>query len=131
MFMDSDEVLWRFGSLCDSFAKTIEEARAEWKPDAPPLTLVMCMLGRSLTSRAQPCTETEFKGVFDLVEVAITQGEESVQNAIATGFLESLQSESDAGRFDFRSVAHLLGQETVNYCRAWDSFTGCNTRGLD
>ena len=91
----------------------------------------MSTLGRVVASAAQGCSDTDLKRVFDLVESLLTDGEESVKDAVGTGFLESLLSESSAGRLDFRKIAAFLGQNAVQYCREWDKFTECTTRGLE
>jgi len=131
MPIQPEEALSRFGDFCDSLAEAVARERADWEPEPPPLTVVMSRLGRAVASGAQGCSETDLKPVFELVESLLTDGEESVKDAVATGFLESLLGESSAGRLDFRKIAALLGEKAVEYCREWDEFTGCTTPGLE
>lgn len=131
MVIQPEEAISRFAGLCESLAEAVARERAEWEPESPPLTVAMSTLGRVVASGTQGRSDTDLKPVFDLVESLLTDGEESVKDAVATGFLESLLSESSAGRLDFRRIAALLGQRAVHYCREWDKFTGCTTPGLE
>lgn len=130
MAIESKEALLRFGKLHGFFAEAIANARTEWEPEDPPITVVMSTLGRALASGVQECKQTDLKRVFDLVESLLTDGQDEVKNAVATGFLESLLSESSASKFDFRRIATFLGKQAIRYCREWDKFTGCRTPGI-
>ncbi len=73
--------------------------------------------------------EVEIKKIFDFVEFLLCNGNESVQNAIATSFLEYLMSK-DPDELNFSKFAKYLGENAIGYCRAWDKFTGIRTEGL-
>lgn len=73
--------------------------------------------------------ELEIKRFFDFVEFLLCNGDESVQNAIATSFLEYLLSK-DPDEIQFPTFAKYLGKNSIEYCRAWDEFTGIKTKGL-
>ncbi len=71
----------------------------------------------------------EIKKIFDFVEFLMSNGNELVQTAIATGFLEYLLSK-DPDEIQFIKFRQYLGHKTIEYCRAWDRFTGVYTKGL-
>lgn len=73
--------------------------------------------------------QNEIRKIFDFVEFLICNGDESVQNAITTSFLESLLNK-DPGEIKFSHFSNFLGENTINYCIAWDKFTGVKTEGL-
>lgn len=73
--------------------------------------------------------ENEIKRVFDFVEFLLCNGDESVTYAITTSFLEYLLSH-DPDEIQFSKFSRYLGENTVNYCKAWDKFTGIKTEGL-
>ncbi len=73
--------------------------------------------------------DLEVKKIFDFVEFLLCNGNESVQNAIATSFLEYLMSK-DPDEIQFTSFTKYLGKNSIGYCRAWDKFTGVKTKGL-
>jgi hypothetical protein len=65
--------------------------------------------------------------LFQLVEKLLTHGSQSVRNAIATGFLESLQNQTTlSGEY----WAPLLGKNARKFCAATDEFYGVKTPGL-
>lgn len=74
--------------------------------------------------------EIEIKEIFDFVEYLLCEADESVQTAICTVFLEFLLSKDSAGEIKFMTFAKYLGKNSVEYCKAWDEFTGCKTKGL-
>lgn len=73
--------------------------------------------------------EFEIRKVFNLVEFLICNGNESVQSAMTTSFLEYLMSK-DPDEIQFASFVKYLGKNSIEYCRAWDKFTGVKTKGL-
>ncbi len=73
--------------------------------------------------------EVEIKKIFDFIEFLLCNGDESVQNAMTTSFLEYLMSK-DPDEIKFSKFAKYLGENTIAYCKAWDKFTGVKTEGL-
>lgn len=73
--------------------------------------------------------EIEIEKIFNFIEFLLCNGDESVQNAIATSFLEYLMSK-DPDEIKFNKFAKYLKKHTIDYCRAWDKFTGIKTEGL-
>lgn len=73
--------------------------------------------------------KVEIRRIFELVEFLICNGNESVQNAMTTAFLEYLMS-NDPDEIQFASFVKYLGKNSIEYCRAWDEFTGVKTKGL-
>ncbi len=71
----------------------------------------------------------EIKNIFDLVELLLCIGDESVQNGAATVFLEYIMSK-DPDEIKFKTICQYLGKESIAYCKAWDKFCGMRTEGL-
>lgn len=71
----------------------------------------------------------EIKNIFDFVEFLLCNGDESIQNAVATSFLEYLLNKAP-DEIKFNVFAKYLGENTIKYCKAWDEFTGIKTKGL-
>jgi len=72
----------------------------------------------------------QFEGterLFNLVELCLVQGTQDVRDAAATCFLENLINRPDTSAI---AVAYM-GPKSVEYCRAWDRFTGITTPGLE
>lgn len=71
----------------------------------------------------------EIKNIFYLVEFLFLVGDQSVQNGVATVFLEDLMN-TDPDEIKFKTVCKYLGENSLGYCRAWDKFCGVRTEGL-
>ncbi|MFH0290417.1 hypothetical protein ACGRSR_22670 [Vibrio owensii] len=68
--------------------------------------------------------------VFILVENCFLNGDYAVKDAIATCFLEVLLNATSSQQIESSKFVDLLGFESKKYCRQWDKFTGCKTKGL-
>ena len=73
--------------------------------------------------------QVEIKKFFDLIEFLLCNGNESVKNAVATGFLEYLMNKSPE-EINFSTFYKYMGENAIGYCRAWDEFNGVKTEGL-
>ncbi|MCP5505396.1 MAG: hypothetical protein H7A38_00755 [Chlamydiales bacterium] len=73
--------------------------------------------------------EIEIKKIFDFVEFLLCNGNDFVQTGITTSYLEYLMSQ-DPDEIQFASFVKYLGKNSIEYCRAWDKFTGVKTKGL-
>ena len=93
------------------------------------LSIQMIPFGEYTLDQAKSHNDSELKKIFDLVEFLLNQGDESVKDAMATCFLEYLMSK-DPDEFKFSTFVRYLGEHSINYCRAWDEFTGVRTEGL-
>lgn len=67
--------------------------------------------------------------IFNFIEVLMTEGDQDVQNAAATCFLEHLINITPE-KISTDSFIPLLGTESRAYCKAWDEFTEVQTVGL-
>jgi hypothetical protein len=75
--------------------------------------------------------EKELEEIFSLVEFFLNEGEFSVKAAAATCFLENLINYTSAGRLMPEKLNfYLVGKKSIEYCKAWDEFTGVKTPGL-
>ncbi|WP_316357467.1 DUF7674 family protein [Candidatus Neptunichlamydia sp. REUL1] len=93
------------------------------------ITIQMIPLEEYTVDTIKAHSEREIKEIFDFVEFLLTKGNQSVQTAITTSYLESLMI-LDPDEIKFRWFVKFLGPHTLEYCRAWDKFTGVRTDGL-
>lgn len=70
------------------------------------------------------------ESIFQLAEQLLTSGDDAVQNAVATCFLENILNAVSAGRISSNDFTDFLGDSSKKYCQAWDSFTGIKTENL-
>lgn len=120
----SESALDRLTGTTDCLRIAYERLIADWQPDAPPLTVIFADLGRSLCRHVDMLPEAIVRELCLAIEDLMTHGDEAVKNAVATGMLEAILSESSANRFDISALARWFGPETRAYCLAWDAFTG-------
>jgi len=66
--------------------------------------------------------------LFVYIENALTSADETLNNAVATCFLESLVQKSL--QYKPENAFPFLGPESKAYCKAWEEFNGMKTEGL-
>jgi hypothetical protein len=128
--VDMGDAIRRMATTSPVLATVLQVMRAEWAPDDPPNTLLFSAFGRTLCCEIKSLTPSQLKASWKAVEDLAVNGSSEVQNAVKTGLIEAVLSESSSGRFNVASVTQLLGPSTRAYCKAWDDFTGCKTEGL-
>lgn len=93
------------------------------------MTIQLMPFGNYTIDLIKSCDEAEMKKIFDFVEFLLCHSNESVQNAMTTGYLEYVIGQ-DPDEIKFSTCVKFLGQNSIAYCKAWDEFTGCRTEGL-
>lgn len=108
-----------------------EEYLLDWEDEERPgLCLDMTIFSRFFRNEFLSMSKEYKKKLFNFIELCVTQGDESVQTAATTCFLENLQNSMDEEEIIKASFVKLLGPESRDFCIAWDEFTGCKTPGL-
>lgn len=130
MKIDLQTVLAEFRRSALGFRKALDDLEAEWTPEPIPPTTAMSKLAVALTASLDTLGSDVLERLFSTIEEALVNGDELTKDVIATGFLEELLSQSSGGSLDLRRISQFLGKESVNYCRAWDEFTGLSTDGI-
>ncbi len=93
------------------------------------ITIKMLPFGEYAVDVIKSKDEIEMKKLFDYVEFLICNGDDSVQTAMTTSFLEHLMGK-DPHEIQFTTFVKYLGKKSIEYCKAWDKFTGVKTKGL-
>ena len=96
----------------------------EWLSESPPPYVVMAGYAEMIAKGE--VDHSAIAAVMNDVECYIEGGGPGA-DLVAVGFLEALMARVSAGRFDFRQLVELLGPRSLEFCSAWDSFTGCST----
>ncbi|MEZ0385867.1 MAG: hypothetical protein ACAI34_02280 [Verrucomicrobium sp.] len=120
-----ETVLEKFASRSEVFRLALVSSRNEWQPDQPPPYRVMAEFAEQ-TADALRLERQSFEALLLDIEAYI-EGGGVAADLVAVGFLEALLGRSSSGRFDFRQIVHLLGPKSLDFCKAWDQFTGCST----
>jgi hypothetical protein len=120
-----------FQLLCKTYPgfrdKVVEDAD-NWITDNGEFMLYpwMHLLCDLVVSRFNEGDYDRADELFSLVELLMTEGNEDIKNAIATGFLEGLQHQRE---LEPKYWAPLLGPESSAYCEAMDRFWGIKESG--
>jgi hypothetical protein len=93
------------------------------------ITIQMFPVGDYAIDVIKSKDEIEIKRIFDFVELLLHEGDQSMQDAAATGLLEHLLNK-DPVEIKFSTFVKHMGEEAIAYCKAWDKFTGVRTEGL-
>ncbi len=70
----------------------------------------------------------QIREIFNFVEYLLVNGDDDVKNALSTCVLENILNQTD--QIDPADFVPFLGNESREYCKAWDQFTGLKTEGL-
>ena len=116
--------------LDESFASALAESQSECGDEELLLVALMGDFAHTIVDQVDSKTPAQMQRLFQYLEALMQEGEEDMQTAIATGFLESLLSASSSGRLDFARIVSFLGPLSRQYCKDWDEFTGCFTPSL-
>jgi len=110
-----------------AFGRAVEQLKAEWAPDDPPVTFSMSKLGHWLVRRAdEGFSREDIAEIFQRVERIFESGTEPEKDAVATGFLEAIAAELDESP-QTRWLLDYAGPEARKYLAAWDEFCGISS----
>jgi hypothetical protein len=93
------------------------------------LTIQMLPFGKYAVDAIKAKDEIAMKKIFEFVEFLFLNGDQDVQGAVATGFLDHLLHK-DPEQIKFSTFVQHLGKNAIEYCRYYDELTGVKTEGL-
>lgn len=106
-------------------ARADDDAIAWWRPEQPPLGFRLAAMGREFANAASSLTVAERMAVLSAVERVMDDSTDPVAaEAMATGFLEAIDAQWAAGRFDLVGMWDQFGPESQRYLRAWTERMG-------
>lgn len=105
-----------------------QEHRAEWDGEEPGLCNDMSAFSHYTW---QHLVDDNRSGllprIFGVVEKLMVEGDQDVQDAAATCFIENLVNRVSWKNATAPAFRHFLGPKSRDYCKAWDEFTGVRT----
>jgi hypothetical protein len=123
-------ILENFPDFKELWEKEIEET---WEGTSPGLCLDFAEFShyiRDMIAKNNNDDKSTIELAFQIAEMLMNEGDDRVKDAVATCFLENLINAVAWERISAYSFVHLLGKESIEYCKAWDEFTGTKTPGL-
>lgn len=99
-----------------------QEHTTEWGSEGLP-TVLMGEFAQAFASEFKTMLPEVRQRILDTIEKLMVEGDELVQTAAATGFLESLLNSVIQGTVDRSLIESMLGPESMAYWKAWDQFS--------
>jgi hypothetical protein len=127
-----DEVFRDMLELCPQFELTWADEQYLWINDEGKFTFcgVFSAFSHYVATvlMSNEPSRQELAAVFQYIEKRMHDNED-IRTAAATCFLENLMNRTPE-RIDPKRFVPLLGEESRDYCRAWDEFCDVRTEGL-
>ncbi|MCP4341392.1 MAG: hypothetical protein GY799_21555 [Desulfobulbaceae bacterium] len=102
-----------------------------WEDEIPGLCNDMNAFAKYVTEILQHKSKNDYlEKIFAVVELLISDGDDSIKDATATCFIETLLNKASSMEVDSGDFVPFLGPESRAYAKAWDKFTGIVTKGL-
>jgi hypothetical protein len=121
--MRLDDVVDELVGAVPEAAQEVMEFRLLWEGESPPMTILMGTLGEVYVREAARLNEPAKRRFFAIVEQALQDGDDRVQNAVATGLLEAAVSTVERADGDRSEVIdRYAGPLARQYMQAWDDF---------
>lgn len=110
-------------ALSPALARVDLDLVAEWDPQEPPPTIRMADYARALAEECVAIPVDVRQRILNTVEKLMVQGDDLLQTAVATGFLERLLNAVLDGQLDRVVVQAMLGPESLAYFKEWERFS--------
>lgn len=117
-------------SSVPEFGQAWEGHKDYWKGEEAGLCNDVAAFSDYVAEQINHGERDNLKTIFDLIEEMITEGDQDVQDVVATCFLENLINLASANKLYSPDFVPFLGPNSREYCKAWDRFTGVKTEGL-
>lgn len=114
------EACARLASVSEALAQADQKLVADWEPEEPPPTVRLAGFARALAQDWSNIPEYVRAEVLDVVETLLLIGNDLVQTAVATGFLERLLNAALDGTLDRKTLEAMLGPASLEYFNNWD-----------
>ena len=115
--------------LTDHIRLRYEALMEEYRPEQPPLSIIMGEIGLAFVEDFDNMTEARLKRFFDSVEKMIVR-DDAVADAVATGLLEAIVAKADTEEIEIECLLPYIGSKSRAYISAWDDFCGTATDGV-
>ena len=128
--IDKEEAIKRLVKAYPPYLFTLRESLVDYVTDEGEFmwfSIVSSPLAKSVCGKFSVGDYEYSDSLFLEVEYLIKNGSQVVRDIVCTGFLESMQNQTE---LDGKYWAPLLGEEATAFCKAMDDFYGIKTDGL-
>jgi len=97
------------------------EVSEEFHPHPPGINSLCGRIGWSISENIDSIENAA--DIFQLIEEALSSGTDELRNAVATGLIEAMISESDRHPGKWSGISPRLGPQSAAYAETWIAFT--------
>lgn len=90
-----------------------------WQPDRPPVTTLFAAFGQWIEEEFDNIDVNNRRRIFLLIEQAMTEGDELLATAVATGLIEALTGQIGKDLHKWKKISSHFGPCSLNHARAW------------
>jgi hypothetical protein len=105
--------------LCPILNSTFTDCVLYWLPEVPPSTILLGILGERLVVEFDDFTESERIKIFELIERGATDDSDTFAEAVVTGLIEGIVTETDRSVGSWEKVSHYFGASSFFHAEAW------------
>jgi hypothetical protein len=95
---------------------------AEWTDEPPPLIIGYGGIGQAIAENLNSFSQETRNKIFADIECGMTNSDEAVATATATGLVEALVAVSDKDPTLWLDLERMLGPESLKYAKNWRDF---------
>lgn len=103
---------------------------AFWEGEEAGLCNDISAFSRYVVKVIQEKDSVQLQDIFDVVEHCVCSEDQALKMAFTTCFLENLLNYFSSGEIDVSVFVPFLGEQSREFCKAWDDFTGVKTPGI-
>lgn len=116
--MDLRQFIDELNAIEPSVGEELEQLRVAWPTGAPP-TLAVSRIGTRLVTEIDVDADSRWRRVLGAAERALTSGDDTLGDIVATGFLEAVLFEAVRRGAHKDAIRHSLGPVSAEYLTAW------------
>ena len=105
----------------DFFYRVKNEAIEEWGQDIPR-TLLFAKFGRAIANEFSNMSSKDRSNIFDIIEIGMTDGDETLRTLLATGLLEGLYGQISKDHDLTAAVIDHIRGASKDYLVKWMSW---------
>lgn len=118
-----NEACDRLAALSPALTHENQKRLDDWVPELPPPTTRMAGFARTFADSWNEISSDTRSEVLNTIETLLLLGDELVQTAVTTGFLENLLNLVLKGQLDRQAVEAMLGPASLEYFQEWERFS--------
>ena len=102
--------------------EVLDRCLCDWEPEMPPTTILFAKVGNAIGDYLNVCSANQRHKIFTGIEIAMTDPDENLKTAMATGLIESLVTKADKQEGLWAQLEQYFGPISKNHALSWRKF---------